>query len=177
MKVIILDRDGVINQDSDNYIKSEEEWNPLDGSIEAIAKLSKAGWIVTVATNQSGVARGYYNLATLNAMHSKLRALVEAKGGRVGLISYCPHSPDDGCYCRKPNIGLLQQIADYYHVDLKKVYFVGDSITDLLAAKKAHCQPILVKTGKGLTTLKQGIDNNVLVFDNLSKVADYLLAK
>lgn len=177
MKVIILDRDGVINQDSDEYIKSEAEWIPIDGAIEAIAKLSKAGWHIAVATNQSGIARGYYDIATLNAMHAKLRTLVETEGGQLGLIAYCPHAPTDGCNCRKPKIGLLQQIADFYHVDLTDICFVGDSVSDLQAAATAGCQPILVKTGKGLSTLQKGINDNVWVFDDLSAVAEYLLAK
>lgn len=175
MKLIILDRDGVINHDSDEYIKSVDEWIPIEGSIEAITRLNKAGWVVAVATNQSGIARGYYDLATLEAMHNKLRLLVAEQGGELGLIIYCPHGPDDGCDCRKPKPGLLQQIASYYQVPLKDVWFVGDSATDFKVAQAVDCQPVLVKTGKGLRTLAKGVPDNVLVFDDLAAVADYLL--
>lgn len=175
MKLIILDRDGVINQDSDNYIKCVEEWIPIPGAIQAIADLNKAGWTVAIATNQSGIAREYYSLATLDAMHEKLRQLVALEGGQVGLIAFCPHGPNDGCACRKPNIGLLQDIADYYHTSLQGVWFVGDSASDLQAALTAQCQPVLVKTGKGLRTLAKGINPNVLVFDDLAAVAHQLI--
>lgn len=175
MKLIILDRDGVINHDSDDYIKTLEEWIPIAGSVEAIARLSRAGWRVAVATNQSGLARGYYELSTLEAMHQRLRDLVVEAGGDLGLIAYCPHGPDNGCNCRKPRIGLLEQIANYYHASLQGVWFVGDSLTDINAAEAAGCQPVLVKTGKGLRTLAKGIPEQVLVFESLANVADYLL--
>ncbi len=118
LKLLILDRDGVINYDSDAYIKSVEEWIPLPGAIEAIAQLSKAGWTVAVATNQSGIARGYYDIATLEAMHARLRALVAEQGGEVGLMVYCPHGPDEGCDCRKPKPGMLKTIAEHYKVPI-----------------------------------------------------------
>ena len=118
MKLLILDRDGVINQDSDAYIKKLDEWIPIPSSIAAIARLSKAGWTVAVATNQSGIARGYYDLATLESMHARLRQLVAKQGGEVGLIVHCPHGPDDGCDCRKPKPGMLEQIAAHYAADL-----------------------------------------------------------
>lgn len=175
MKLIILDRDGVINHDSDEYIKSVDEWVPIAGSIEAIARLSKAGWTIAVATNQSGIARGYYSLETLYAMHEKLHQLVTRAGGQIGLIAYCPHGPNDGCDCRKPNTGLLKQIAEYYQVSLVGKWFVGDSSTDLALAERVACQPVLVKTGKGIRTLDKGISDRVLVFDDLAAVADYLL--
>lgn len=175
MKLIILDRDGVINYDSDDYIKTVAEWIPIEGAINAIARLSKAGWTIAVATNQSGIARGYYDLATLDAMHNKLRNLVAEDGGEVGMIAYCPHGPNDGCDCRKPKPGLLQQISNYYQVPLQGVWFVGDSTSDLKAAQAVGCQQVLVKTGKGLRTLEKGIDKQVLVFDDLVAVADYLL--
>ena len=117
MKLLILDRDGVINEDSDAYIKSLDEWTPIPGSVAAIARLSQAGWTVAVATNQSGLARGYYDEATLESMHTRLRQLVAEQGGEVGLIVHCPHGPDDGCSCRKPLPGMLEQIAAYYGVD------------------------------------------------------------
>ncbi|KRW60996.1 D-glycero-beta-D-manno-heptose 1,7-bisphosphate 7-phosphatase [Pseudomonas sp. TTU2014-080ASC] len=175
MKLLILDRDGVINHDSDDYIKSLDEWIPIEGSIEAIARLSKAGWTVAVATNQSGIARGYYPLSTLEAMHQRLRDLVAEEGGDVGLIVYCPHGPDDGCNCRKPKPGMLEQIAAHYGVQLEGVWFVGDSSGDIKAAQAAACQPVLVKTGKGERTLAKPLPAGTLIFDDLASAADHLL--
>ncbi|MBF7728865.1 D-glycero-beta-D-manno-heptose 1,7-bisphosphate 7-phosphatase [Pseudomonas sp. N040] len=176
MKLLILDRDGVINQDSDDYIKSVDEWIPLPGAIDAIARLSKAGWTVAVATNQSGLARGYYDEATLEAMHQRLRQLVAEQGGELGLIVHCPHGPDDDCNCRKPMPGMLQQIAEHYAAELQGVWFVGDSSGDLQAALAVDCQPVLVKTGKGQRTLARPIPAHTLVFDDLAAVATQLLA-
>ncbi len=175
MKLLILDRDGVVNQDSDAYIKSLDEWIPIPGSIEAIAQLSKAGWTVAVATNQSGIARGYYSLATLHAMHARLRELVAAQGGEVGLIVYCPHGPDDGCDCRKPRPGMLRTIANHYAVDLAGVWFVGDSKGDLEAARAVDAQPVLVRTGKGEQTLSKGVPEATLIFDDLASIASALI--
>ena len=177
MKLLILDRDGVINYDSDAYIKSVEEWLPLPGAIEAIAQLSKSGWTVAVATNQSGIARGYYSVATLEAMHERLRALVAEQGGEVGLIVYCPHGPDEGCACRKPKPGMLQTIAEHYGADLAECWIVGDSLGDLQAAQAVDSQPVLVKTGKGLLTLAKKLPVNTLIFDDLAAVAAELIHK
>ncbi|MDH1264898.1 D-glycero-beta-D-manno-heptose 1,7-bisphosphate 7-phosphatase [Pseudomonas sp. GD03944] len=175
MKLLILDRDGVINQDSDAYIKSLEEWIPIPGSIEAIARLSKAGWTVAVATNQSGLARGYYGPEALEAMHARLRELVAEQGAEVGLIVHCPHGPNDGCDCRKPKPGMLRQIAAHYGVSLDGVWFVGDSSGDLEAACTVDCQPVLVKTGKGMITAGKALPAGTLVFDDLAAVAAHLL--
>jgi len=175
MKLLILDRDGVINQDSDAYIKSLDEWIPIPGSIEAIARLSKAGWTVAVATNQSGLARGYYDAATLEAMHDRLRELVAEQGGAVGLIVHCPHGPNDGCDCRKPKPGMLRQIAAHYGVPLSGLWFVGDSSGDLEAARAVDCQPVLVKTGKGQVSLGKSLPAGTLIFDDLAAVAAHLL--
>ncbi|MDM8348981.1 D-glycero-beta-D-manno-heptose 1,7-bisphosphate 7-phosphatase [Pseudomonas sp. sp1636] len=175
MKLLILDRDGVINYDSDAYIKTLDEWIPLPGAIEAIARLSKAGWTVAVATNQSGLARGYYDRAALEAMHARLRQLVAEQGGELGLIVHCPHGPDDGCDCRKPKPGMLRQIAAHYGVSLAGVWFVGDSRGDLNAALAVDCQPVLVKTGKGLRTLAQALPAGTLVFDDLAALASQLI--
>lgn len=175
MKLIILDRDGVINQDSDAYIKSLEEWIPIPGSIEAIARLSKAGWTVAVATNQSGVGRGYYSEATLQSMHERLCALVAGQGGKVDLIRYCPHSPEVGCDCRKPAPGLFHQIAQGLHADLAGVPTVGDSLRDLQAGIAVGCSPFLVRTGKGQSTQHKALPEGTLIFDNLAAVADHLL--
>jgi len=175
LKLLILDRDGVINHDSDAYIKSLEEWIPIPGSIEAIARLSKAGWTVAVATNQSGIARGYYPLSTLEAMHARLRGLVAEQGGELGLIVHCPHGPDDSCDCRKPKPGMLQAIAEHYQVDLAGVWFVGDSTGDLDAALAVGAQPVLVRTGKGARTLDKGVPQGTLVFDDLAAIAGTLV--
>lgn len=175
MKLLILDRDGVINQDSDAYIKSLEEWIPIPGAIEAIAQLSKAGWTVAVATNQSGIARGYYSLEVLDAMHQRLRALVAEQGGEVGLIVYCPHGPDEGCSCRKPLPGMLQNIAEHYHTALTGLWFVGDSASDLDAAVAVDSQPVLVKTGKGQRTLGKPLPAGTLIFEDLADVARALI--
>lgn len=176
MKLLILDRDGVINQDSDDYIKSLEEWIPIPSAISAIARLSQAGWTVAVATNQSGIARGYYDLATLESMHQRLRELVAEQGGELGVVVYCPHGPDDGCDCRKPKPGMLRQIAQHYGADLSGVWFIGDSRGDLDAALAVDCQPVLVKTGKGERTLAKPLPEGTLVFDDLAAVADQLLS-
>lgn len=176
MKLLILDRDGVINQDSDAYIKTLDEWIPIPSAIAAIARLSKAGWTVAVATNQSGIARGYYDLATLESMHTRLRELVAEQGGELGVVVYCPHGPDEGCDCRKPKPGMLRQIAQHYGVDLRGVWFVGDSRGDLDAALAVDCQPVLVKTGKGERTLTKPLPDGTRVFDDLAAVADHLLS-
>ena len=175
MKLLILDRDGVINYDSDAYIKSLEEWIPIAGAIEAIAQLSKAGWTVAVATNQSGIARGYYSLDTLEAMHTRLRALVAEQGGEVGHIVYCPHGPDEGCACRKPKPGMLLAIAEHYQAALGGVWFVGDSQGDLQAALAVGARPVLVKTGKGERTLEKGVPETTLIFDDLAAIARELI--
>ena len=175
LKLLILDRDGVINYDSDAYIKSVQEWIPLPGSIEAIAQLSKAGWTVAIATNQSGIARGYYDLATLDAMHARLRALVAEQGGEVGLVVYCPHGPDECCDCRKPKPGMLKTIAEHYNVPLAGIWFVGDSLGDLEAAKAVDSQPVLVKTGKGEKTQAKNLPVGTLIFDDLAAVAAELI--
>jgi D-glycero-D-manno-heptose 1,7-bisphosphate phosphatase len=175
LKLLMLDRDGVINHDSDAYIKSVAEWLPLPGAIEAIAQLHQAGWTVAVATNQSGLARGYYDLATLDAMHERLRSLVAEQGGEVGLIVHCPHGPDDHCTCRKPLPGLLQTIASHYGVPLSGVWFVGDSLSDLQAATAVSAQPVLVKTGKGPRTLTRELPEGTLIFDDLAAVARHLI--
>ena len=175
LKLLILDRDGVINYDSDAYIKSVAEWIPLPGSIEAIAQLSKAGWTVAIATNQSGIARGYYDIATLDAMHARLRTLVTEQGGEVGLVVYCPHGPDEGCDCRKPKPGMLKIIAEHYKVPLAGIWFVGDSLGDLEAAKAVDSQPVLVKTGKGEKTQAKNLPVGTLIFDDLAAVAAELI--
>jgi D-glycero-D-manno-heptose 1,7-bisphosphate phosphatase len=180
MKLVILDRDGTINQDSDDYIKSPEEWVPLPGSLEAIAKLNHAGWHVVVASNQSGLGRGLFDVATLNAMHAKMAKKLAAVGGRVDAVFYCPHTPEDACGCRKPLSGLFEQIGDRYNLDLATVPAVGDTLRDVQAAAKAGCKTHLVLTGKGEQFRDQALTPDfpadTRVHDNLMAFADYLLA-
>lgn len=152
---IILDRDGVINEDSDAYIKSLAEWRPLPGSIDALARLSRAGHHLAVATNQSGLGRGLFDQDALDAMHAELNALVQAAGGRLEGIFYCPHTPEDGCDCRKPLPGLLDAIGSELGWPLQNSLMVGDSLRDLEAGLARGCRPVLVRTGKGERTLAQ----------------------
>jgi D-glycero-D-manno-heptose 1,7-bisphosphate phosphatase len=176
MKLIVLDRDGVINEDSDDFVKSTEEWIPIPGSIEAIARLCKAGWTVAVATNQSGLARGLFDIQTLTDMHFKLQQLVMEQGGRVDLIVHCPHAPTDGCDCRKPKPGMFRTIAEHFDLaDLRGVPVVGDSHRDLHAGMMLGCSPYLVRTGKGMRTLEGVLPPGTQVFKDLAAVTDHLL--
>ena len=173
---IILDRDGVINQDSDHYIKSPDEWIPIPGSLEAIAHLNRRGYWVAVATNQSGIGRGYFSLATLQAMHEKMNNQLARVGGHVDCIVYCPHHPDEDCPCRKPKIGLLTQIEEQLHINLKTAFFVGDTYKDLQASKLAGCQGVLVRTGKGQKTLAEHPEllTSYPIYNNLQEFAETL---
>lgn len=173
MKLAILDRDGVINQDSPHFIKSPDEWIPIEGSLEAIARLSQAGWRVVIASNQSGLARGLFSMETLNAIHAKLRHELTQAGGHIDSIFICPHGPDDGCDCRKPRDGLFQDIARRYDMSLNGVPAVGDSLRDLQAAASVGCNPWLVLTGNGHKTLDAGgLPEGTQVRDNLAAVID-----
>lgn len=176
LKLIVLDRDGVINEDSDDYVKTLEEWIPIPGSLQAIARLNRAGWTVAVATNQSGLARGMFTPSTLADMHFKMQQLVMEQGGRIDLIVHCPHGPDDGCQCRKPKPGMFRTIAEHFGLaDLKGVPVVGDSHRDLHAGLLLGGKPYLVKTGKGLRTLEGALPSGTKVFDDLAAVVDHLL--
>ena len=152
MKLIILDRDGVINEDSDQYIKSPAEWRAIPGSLEAIARLNQWGYRVVVVTNQSGIGQGLFEMDTLNAIHDKMVKAVVQVGGRIDAIFFCPHTNDDKCDCRKPKAGLLEEVARRYNADLAGVPAIGDSLRDLQAAEAVGAQPILVLTGKGKKT-------------------------
>jgi len=175
VKLIILDRDGVINEDSDAFIKSPEEWIPIPGSLDAIARLNQAGYQIAVASNQSGLARGLFSLGSLQQMHDKFQQLLAAKQGQVEIIKFCPHGPDEDCDCRKPKPGLLLQIAAELDVPLTGVPVVGDSLRDLESAVAVGAQPILVKTGKGKRTLAAGdLPQNTQVYADLSAVAEQL---
>ena len=149
MNLIILDRDGTINEDRDDFVKSAEEWVPIPGSLEAIARLNQAGWQTVIATNQSGLGRGLFDMAALNAIHTKMNAALARVGGRIGAVFFCPHAPEDQCSCRKPLPGLYQQIGERFGVALDTVPVVGDSVRDLEAALAAGCPAHLVRTGKG----------------------------
>jgi len=176
VKLIILDRDGVINQDSDSFVKNPDEWIALPGSLHAIARLTQAGWRVVVATNQSGLARGLFDMDTLTAIHTKMRRELAAAGGSIDAVFMCPHGPDDNCSCRKPKPGMFEQIGHRYDVDLAGVPAVGDSLRDLQASSSVGCSPWLVLTGNGKKTLaKGGLPDNTRVCDDLSAVVDTLL--
>jgi D-glycero-D-manno-heptose 1,7-bisphosphate phosphatase len=156
MKLIILDRDGVINHDSVEYIKSPDEWKPITGSLEAIARLNQDGYHVVVATNQSGIGRGLFEVAALNAIHDKMHKALGLVGGRVDAVFFCPHGQNDGCNCRKPKPGLLEDIAHRFNTELAGVPCIGDSLRDLQAAAAVEARPILVLTGKGKQTAAEG---------------------
>jgi D-glycero-D-manno-heptose 1,7-bisphosphate phosphatase len=177
MKLAILDRDGVINFDSDQYIKSPSEWRPIPGSIEAIARLNQNGYRIAVATNQSGIGRGLFDMATLNAINDKMMELVFRQGGRIDALFFCPHTAVEACGCRKPKTGMLEEIAARFHTDLKNVPSVGDSLKDLQAADAVGAQPILVLTGKGVLTQKDGgLPKKTQVFEDLAAASRHLVA-
>ncbi|MDD2863847.1 MAG: D-glycero-beta-D-manno-heptose 1,7-bisphosphate 7-phosphatase [Methylococcales bacterium] len=176
-KYILLDRDGVINQDSDEFIKSPDEWLPLEKSLDAIALLNQNGYKVVVITNQSGLARGYFNKKTLNSIHAKMRDEAAKVGGEIEAIYFCPHQASDDCKCRKPKAGLLKQFASDYDVDLAEIYFIGDSLRDIQAAQAGGAMPVLVKTGNGAKTLQENPQflTSLLIFENLYDAAKSLI--
>ena len=168
-QMIILDRDGVINQDSNNYIKNADEWIPLPGSLEAIKRLKKAGYLVTVATNQSGIARGLFSEDDLKAIHDKMHRMLAARGVGIDGVFYCPHGPQENCICRKPKPGLLIQIARKFDINLSDTPYVGDNIGDIKAAEIANARPILVRTGKGEYVMQNYPEAiNVPTYDDLA---------
>ena len=175
MKLVVLDRDGTINIDSDQFIKSPAEWKPIQGSLEAIARLTQADWRVVVATNQSGLARGLFGISTLHAIHDTMHRAVALAGGRIDAIFFCPHAEVDDCGCRKPKPGMLHEIAERMNVDLTEVPVVGDSLRDLQAAAACGAKPILVLTGKGKVTHNAGgLPSGTRVFADLAGVAEHL---
>lgn len=173
---VILDRDGVINQDSDKFIKSPQEWLPLPGSLEAIALLNRHGYKIAVITNQSGIARGLYDLSTLKAIHEKMQQMVNAAGGSIETIYFCPHGPDSDCLCRKPKPGLFNSFAKDKNIDLQDVYSIGDSLRDIQASIAANANPILVKTGNGRQTLQDNPQLCIPIFENLYDAATYIVS-
>ena len=177
MNLIILDRDGTINEDRDDYVKSADDWLPIPGALEAIARLNHAGWHTVIASNQSGLGRGLFDMASLNAMHAKMNTLLGKVGGRIDAVFFCPHTPDEICECRKPLPGLFRKIGERYGVDLATVPVVGDSLRDLQAGVAVGCKPHLVRTGKGLVT-EPGVHQQVpgtVVHDDLAAFAEYLI--
>lgn len=174
IKLIILDRDGVINRESPNAIRSPEAWQPLPGSLESIARLTKRGYTLAVATNQSGIARGYYTEEMLARIHDKMCRTVKAAGGVLSVVRYCPHDNEAGCLCRKPQPGLLLDIMQTLAISSENTLMIGDSLRDLEAARRAGCRRALVKTGYGASTLESydSKGNNVLVFADLADVVE-----
>ena len=177
LKLIVLDRDGVINHDSAHFIKSPDEWRPIPGSLEAIARLNHAGYRVVVATNQSGIGRGLFDMATLNLIHEKMHKALALAGGRVDAVFFCPHTGDSDCECRKPKPGMLREIGQRFAIDLADVPVIGDSLRDLQAAEAVGAKPMLVLTGKGEKTLREGnFPKNTIIFPDLAFAASALLA-
>lgn len=179
-RLVILDRDGVINEDSDAYIKSPEEWIAIPGAAEAIARLKRAGYQVVVATNQSGVGRGYFDAATLGAIHDRMHETLAAAGATLDGVFHCPHAPEDGCDCRKPAAGLLDQIANALGEPVAGAWLVGDSLRDFQCGAARGCQPVLVRTGKGERTLAKGLPPelaDVPVYASLPAFVDHLLGR
>lgn len=184
MQLIILDRDGVINRDRGDFIRSAADCEPIPGSIEAVARLSRAGFTPVVATNQSGLARGEFDLDDLEAIHDKLSGLVEEQGGKLEAVFYCPHHPEDGCKCRKPATGMLDAIEAEFNTSVSDVWFVGDQLRDLQAGLARDCQPVLVRTGRGRATeahLAESLSaterHRVKVFDDLAATVEALLTE
>lgn len=176
-RLILLDRDGVINQDSDDYIKSPDEWRPIAGSLEAIARLNKAGFKVAVVTNQSGVGRGLFDLATLASIHTKMHALAAQVGARIDAVFFCPHPADAGCSCRKPRTGMFLEALQRFDAEPAETWAVGDQLRDLQAAHEAGCRTILVLTGKGARTMQHpGLPAGTIVRVDLAAVAAELAA-
>ena len=178
-KLVILDRDGTINRASDEFVKAPEEWQPLPGALEAIGRLNHAGFHVVLATNQSGIGRGLFDMAALNAVHARMLKALAKVGGRIDAIFYCPHAPDEACNCRKPEPGLLQQIQERYGIGLHGVPFVGDSLRDMQAAEVAGCVPHLVRTGRHpdatASALPVGFPAGTQVHADLAAFVDHLL--
>ena len=177
MKLVILDRDGVINYDSKQFIRSPAEWRPIPGSLEAIARLNQAGYHVVVATNQSGLGRGLFDMDTLNGIHEKMHRTVLGVGGRIDAIFYCPHTVESDCLCRKPKSGMFERIAKCFNIDLPGTPAVGDSLRDLQAAAAVGAIPLLVLTGKGTQTKAEGgLPEGTLIFPDLAAATDHILS-
>ncbi|MCL2075375.1 MAG: D-glycero-beta-D-manno-heptose 1,7-bisphosphate 7-phosphatase [Betaproteobacteria bacterium] len=176
MNLVILDRDGVINHDSDQFIKSPDEWRPIPGSLEAIARLTQSGYTVVVATNQSGIGRGLFDMDAMNAIHEKMLKAVSAAGGHIDAFFYCPHTADSDCRCRKPKPGMFHDISERFNIDLPGAPAIGDSLRDLEAAAAAGCRPMLALTGKGKQTrAASNLPPGTLVFASLAAAVSHIL--
>jgi D-glycero-D-manno-heptose 1,7-bisphosphate phosphatase len=176
MKLVILDRDGVINHDSPSYIKTPDEWRPIPGSLDAIARLTQADYRVVVATNQAGIGRGLFKMAALNAIHDKMHRAVGQAGGRIDAVFYCPHAQEANCGCRKPKAGMLEAIGKRFNMKLDGVPSIGDSLRDMQAAVAVGAQPMLVLTGKGAETRRDGgLPANTRVFSDLASAVESFL--
>jgi D-glycero-D-manno-heptose 1,7-bisphosphate phosphatase len=176
-RLVMIDRDGVINEDSGEFIKSVAEWRPIAGSLEAIASLHRAGWTVTVVTNQSGVGRGLYDEATLAKIHEHMRERVRAAGGELAGVYYCPHLPDAGCECRKPKPGMFRALERELGVSVVGAPYIGDRMSDVEAAEVVGARPMLVRTGTGASTVALLGARRVPVFDDLAAASRSLLAE
>lgn len=180
-KLIIIGRDGILNRFREDHVKEPEEWEPIPGALEAVARLNHAGWHVVLATNQSGIGRGLVDMASVNAVHKHMMQLLAAKGGRIDAVFFCPHAPEEECNCRKPLPGMMQDIARRYAVDLKNVPMVADTLRDLQAAQAAGCPPHLVRTGRAADLSEEALAEiqalvpGVQVHDSLHALADHLL--
>ena len=177
LKLVILDRDGTINEDRDDFVKSPDEWVPLPGSLEAISRLNHAGWHTVLATNQSGLGRGLFDMASMNAIQLKMNQALAQQGGRIDAVFFCPHPADSQCECRKPKAGMFREIAQRYHMDLTGVAAIGDALRDIEVARSVGALPILVKTGKGTATLAHGLPFEVTAFDDLARAVAWILGQ
>jgi D-glycero-D-manno-heptose 1,7-bisphosphate phosphatase len=183
VKLVILGRDGILNEYRDDHVKSPEEWAPVAGTAEAVARLNHAGWHVAVATNQSGIGRGMIDMASVNAVHAHMMKLMQAAGGRVDAVFFCPHTPEEHCDCRKPLPGMMKEIGRRYGIDLHLVPMVCDTLRDLLAAQAAGCEPHLVRTGRAAALDEAQIAHmlaqvpSARVHDDLGAFAEHLLQR
>lgn len=186
MKLVILDRDGTINWDSEDFVKTPDEWIPMPGALEAIARLNHAGWRVVVVANQPGLGRGLFEMASLNQIHAKMHKLLAAQGGRIDAVFFCPHAPGEGCSCRKPGAGLFEQIRERYGVELRNVPAAGDSLRDIQAGVAAGCEVHLLLTGQGAQfrdrlacgePLPEAFPAGTLVHEDLVAFASFILAR
>ena len=176
-KLVITGRDGILNHFRSDHVKAPEEWHPIPGALEAVARLNHAGWHVVVATNQSGIGRGMIDMTSVNAVHQHMMKLLAEKGGRIDAVFFCPHTATEQCGCRKPRTGMLEEIAARFHVDMKAVPFVGDALKDLKAAELVGAQPVLVLTGKGEKTKAEGgLPKGTLVFADLAEASRHVIS-
>jgi len=176
MRLIVLDRDGTLNENPEDFLRSPEDWTPIPGALEAVARLNQGGWRVVVATNQSGLGRGLFDVATLNAMHARMHKELAAAGARVEAVFFCPHAPEEGCDCRKPAPGLFQQIARRMKVAPSSVVAAGDSVRDAMAASAAGCEAHLIASGPA-AEVGADLPAGTRIHPDLGAFADFILAR